>query len=274
VRRRPSLDSQSFDLVAAALSSTNSPALRLAAAELLASAELTSAQLESFVSAAANDRVISPSLVMTAAQRAKSPSADPLMSYVSSAIESGWQMPEAALAWLEQTFRGNAKVDQLRSASRRSMEDRIAKLTALEPRLHGGDPNAGHQLFLGKLACSTCHRVGKTGGLVGPDLTRIGEIRSGRDLIESLAFPSATMAQGYDTYQVTVMDGETLTGIRVRQADDAFVLRDSSGSEVRLQPAQIQKTERLQTSLMPEGLVTTLEEQEIRDLLAYLQSLK
>jgi putative heme-binding domain-containing protein len=133
------------------------------------------------------------------------------------------------------------------ASAQRSAEDRLAKLTALEPLLEGGDPNAGHQLFLGKLACATCHRVGKHGGLTGPDLTRVGAIRSGRDLVESLALPGATIAQGYDTYNVTLADGESLTGIRVRQPDDAFVLRDSSGAERHLQPSQIQKTERLQT---------------------------
>jgi putative membrane-bound dehydrogenase-like protein len=274
VRRRPALEAESFDLVMGALSATHSPALRLAAAELLASAELTSAQLQSFVLVARDDRVISPSLVISAAQRAKSPGAEPLVAYLLDSINSGWQIPDAALAWLERTFRADAKLDQLRAAALRSVEERVAKLTALEPLLQGGDPNAGHQLFLGRLACATCHRVGKTGGVVGPDLTRIGAIRSGRDLIESLVLPSATMAQGYDTYQVTLDDGETLTGIRVRQPDDAFVLRDSSGAEMRLQPSQIQKAERLQTSLMPEGLVSSLQQQEIRDLLAYLQSLK
>jgi putative membrane-bound dehydrogenase-like protein len=274
VRHRPDLDNQSFDVAASALGLSNTPSIRLAAAELLATAQLTGAQLGRFVTFASNDRVISPSLIFMAAQRAKGPESEPLLSYLLVAIEFGWHVPETSLSWLDKTFAGNEKLKELHRAVRSGLDDRVAKLTALEPLLEGGDPNAGHQLFLGKLACVTCHRVGKTGGLVGPDLTRIGAIRAGRDLIESLAIPSATIAQGYDSYNVTLVDGESLTGIRVRQHDDAFMLRDSSGAERHLQPSQIQKTERLQTSLMPEGLVSTLDPQEIRDLLAYLQNLK
>jgi putative membrane-bound dehydrogenase-like protein len=274
VRGRPELDAASFSVATTALSAAEAPSLRLSAAELLAAAELRDAQLRTFISAAEKDRLISPSLVISAAQRAKTIAAEPLLGYLLAAVERGWQISDTTLAWLEQNLRAEPKLVELRSAARNNLEDRVAKLSALEPLLHRGDPNAGHQLFLGKLACATCHRVGKHGGLVGPDLTRIGAIRSGRDLIESLVLPSATIAQGYETYDVTLADGESLTGIRVRQPDEAFVLRDSSGAETRLQPSQVQKAERLQTSLMPEGLVSNLAEQERRDLLAYLQSLK
>lgn len=274
VRRHPELDDISFGVVASALALTNTPSVRLAAAELSASAQLADPQFQIFISFATSDRIISPSLVLSVAQRSKLSTAEPLFSYLLAAVDSGWTLPDTTLAWLDKTFPGHPKLNQLRSRAQSSAEDRLAKLTALEPLLEGGDPNAGHQLFLGKLACATCHRVGKHGGLTGPDLTRIGAIRSGRDLIESLALPSATIAQGYDAYNITLTDGESLTGIRIRQPDDAFVLRDSSGAETRVQSSQIHKTERLQTSLMPDGLVSTLEQQEIRDLLAYLQSLK
>ena len=274
VRFRPALTEQTLSLLESALAMTNSPALRLAAAEILSTAALSTTQLERFIQSASRDRIISPSLVVSAAQRAISPAPEPLLDYLLNALDSGWQLPEATLAWLDKGFPKHSKLERLRATARQTIEDRLAKLASYEPLLEGGDPNAGHQLFLGKLACATCHRVGKHGGLVGPDLTRIGAIRSGRDLIESLVYPSATIAQGYDSYLVTLADGETLTGVRVRQHDDAFVLRDSSGAETRLHPSQFSRAERRETSLMPDGLVAALEAQEIRDLLAYLQSLE
>ena len=69
-------------------------------------------------------------------------------------------------------------------------------------------------------------------------------------------------------------EGEQLTGIRARQADDAFVLRDATGAELRLAPGQLQTVERLPQSLMPEGLLGALSDEEVRDLMAYLQGLK
>jgi putative heme-binding domain-containing protein len=109
---------------------------------------------------------------------------------------------------------------------------------------------------------------------VGPDLTKIGAIRSGRDLIESLVLPSATLAQGYETYRVTLRNGDVHSGMRVRTTGQDFVLRDSSGAEQKLEEREIVTAEPLQNSLMPEGLLNGLQEQETRDLLAYLQSLK
>ena len=110
--------------------------------------------------------------------------------------------------------------------------------------------------------------------MLGPDLTRIGAIRSGRDLIESLVLPSATFAQGYETFSVATRTGDLLTGIQVRQLDGSFVLRDATSVETRLAAEQIEKVERRSTSLMPEGLLAPLSRDEIRDLLAYLQNLK
>jgi putative heme-binding domain-containing protein len=189
-------------------------------------------------------------------------------------IGDGWRIPPTALEWLQANLGIAATMDEFVKASRDHFGNAEARLRIYEPLLQGGDPNNGQQVFLGKGACSTCHRVGKSGGIIGPDLTKIGAIRSGRDLIESLAMPSATFAQGYESYRVKIKDGEALTGMRVRTIDDSFVLRDASGAERRVKQNEIETTDRLETSAMPDGLLTALSETEIRDLLAYLQSLK
>ena len=116
--------------------------------------------------------------------------------------------------------------------------------------------------------------MGQQGGWVGPDLTKVGAIRAGRDLLESLVAPSASFAQGYEAYLVSLKNGDVLSGVKVRQSDETFVLREASGQEVRLQPGQIERVQRSDVSIMPDGLLAALNPEEIRDLLAYLQSLK
>jgi putative heme-binding domain-containing protein len=69
-------------------------------------------------------------------------------------------------------------------------------------------------------------------------------------------------------------NGDSINGVRVRTNNDAFVLREASGNEVRLDPAQIESVQRSQVSIMPEGLLSALNRDEVRDLLAYLQNLK
>src|SRR6185436_13766104 len=125
-----------------------------------------------------------------------------------------------------------------------------------------------------KVACGTCHRVGPQGGRVGPDLTRIGAIRAGRDLLESILLPSSTFAQGYEPYLVLTKDGAILSGLIARQSSDAVTLRDAGGAEVQLRRDRISQMKRAEKSIMPEGLERALTPDEFRDLLAYLQSLK
>jgi putative heme-binding domain-containing protein len=148
------------------------------------------------------------------------------------------------------------------------------QIAAALPLLKGGDPNRGQQLFIGKAGCSACHRVGKHGGLTGPDLTKVGAIRSGNDLIESIVAPSTTFAQGYEGYEIELPDGETVSGVRVGRGNDRFVLRNASGSDRRVGAKDVRKITRLEASIMPEGLLNALQPEEIRDLLAYLQNLK
>jgi putative heme-binding domain-containing protein len=86
--------------------------------------------------------------------------------------------------------------------------------------------------------------------------------------------PSATIAQGYDVLNVALKDDESVSGIRVGKSEDPLILRDAAGTETRYRREEIKSIERSKVSLMPEGLLQQLSRDEIRDLLAFLQSLK
>src|SRR5262249_61196943 len=119
-----------------------------------------------------------------------------------------------------------------------------------------------------------CHRIGADGGQIGPDLTKLGAIRAGRDILESIVLPSSTIAQGFESYVIATADGRIVTGLIARQTADTLFVRDSSGAELRLRRDQVQEMNRSPTSLMPEGLDKQMTREEFRDLLAFLQSLK
>jgi len=154
-------------------------------------------------------------------------------------------------------------------------EDERARLLEHLPLLEGGSPESGRRVFFEtKTACSSCHRVGSAGGATGPDLTRVAAIRSGHDILESILFPSSTFAQGYESHRVRLKDGRLLGGILARQTTDAVLLRDASGAELLLRRERILDIERQLTSLMPEGLERALSREELRDLLAFLLSLR
>ena len=136
-------------------------------------------------------------------------------------------------------------------------------------------PERGRSVFFSnKAACATCHTVGSAGGIVGPDLTKVGAIRSGRDILESILLPSSTFAQGYESYQVSTVDGRDVSGVMARQSAEAIVLRDAGGGETQLHKNQIREMRLSNISIMPEGLELGLSREEFSDLMAFLQSLK
>jgi putative membrane-bound dehydrogenase-like protein len=149
------------------------------------------------------------------------------------------------------------------------------RLAELQPLLTGGDAGKGRELFFGnKASCSACHAVRAEGGRIGPDLSTIGGIRSGQDVLESIVFPSASFARGYEPYLVDMKDGKTHSGIIGRETPEAIYLITADRAEVRLPRQSIDTLERGRVSIMPQGLGTQLSREELADLIAFLKSLR
>src|SRR5207248_8763502 len=139
----------------------------------------------------------------------------------------------------------------------RRLHRRKALLTA------GGDTGrALHILFGETVACYSCHTNGHEGGHVGPDLTGIGAIRSGPDLLEAIVFPSASFVPGHEVYNVDTAT-ERLAGVIRKQSADAVVLVTGPNGEVRIPRSQIKKIQRSDGSLMPEGFHETLNKAQL-----------
>jgi putative membrane-bound dehydrogenase-like protein len=150
-----------------------------------------------------------------------------------------------------------------------------AKLEELLAGLNGGDVRRGQAVFnSAKAACSSCHAVGYVGGKVGPDLTRIGGIRTERDLLESIAFPSASFVRGYEPVAVTTKAGKTVSGIVRKDAPDEVVLALNATEEVRIPRAEIEEMQPGKVSVMPAGLDQQLTLRELADLVAFLKACK
>jgi putative heme-binding domain-containing protein len=152
---------------------------------------------------------------------------------------------------------------------------RDGRLAELETQVIGGDPARGRTAFAnGAGACVSCHRVGETGAAIGPDLTHIGRIRSIRDLLEAIAFPNASIARGYETFQVATRDGRNLTGRIPRETADNIYVQGSDGREEPVPRTSLAKFEPVAMSLMPPGLDRAMDARTLADLVAYLKSLQ
>jgi putative heme-binding domain-containing protein len=132
-----------------------------------------------------------------------------------------------------------------------------------------GSPYVGKKLFTAK--CGTCHVLHATGGTVGPDLTPFKRDDAAYLLLHIIN-PSAEIREGYENSIVSTADGRTLTGIVVEKDASVVVLRTADGQRVVLPKDNIDEMRVSGVSLMPEGLLRGLSDQEVRDLFAYLRS--
>ncbi|MHC4993413.1 MAG: PVC-type heme-binding CxxCH protein [Planctomycetota bacterium] len=150
-------------------------------------------------------------------------------------------------------------------------ENRLAELEAL---VTTGDAQRGKIAYeSGQGACNVCHEVKGAGGKVGPSLSNIGAIRSRRDLLEAIAYPSDSFARDYESYLITTSAGAHL-GTILRETPDAVHLMNAAGEETVIQRRQIVSQAPSPVSLMPPGLDLALPPQTLADLVAYLMSLK
>lgn len=152
-------------------------------------------------------------------------------------------------------------------------ESQAARMKELEFALDGGEATRGHDLFFGKAACGQCHRVGNEGAKACPDLSQIGDIRTRRDFIESIAFPSATIARGYEPVTV-IAGGRTYSGIIRGESTKEIRLLTLGRSEMTIPRDDIEEILPSTVSIMPQGLDRNLTSEELRDVVAYLTTLK
>jgi putative heme-binding domain-containing protein len=136
-----------------------------------------------------------------------------------------------------------------------------------------GDPKHGDEIFhRTELACIACHKVGATGGNVGPALDAIGSAQPLEFIIGAVLEPQREVKEGFETMRITTKNGEEWIGIIVAGNDAELTLRDPSGAEHNVAQADITKREFI-GSLMPAGLTDNLSPDELRDLFAYLSQL-
>jgi len=149
------------------------------------------------------------------------------------------------------------------------------RLEQLLASLKDGDVRRGQAVFnSSKAACSACHAIGYLGGKVGPDLTHIGKIRSERDLLEAIVFPSASLVRSYEPVQVTTKSGKVHNGLIRKDTPEEIVLVTGPNQEVRIARDDIEEMQPSKISVMPAGLDQQLTLRELADLVAFLKACK
>ncbi|HUG71510.1 MAG TPA: c-type cytochrome [Pirellulaceae bacterium] len=132
----------------------------------------------------------------------------------------------------------------------------------------------GREMF-GAAACFKCHRFAGEGGIIGPDLTGVGKRFNNQYLLESLIEPSKVISDQYQASIFLTSDGRTVVGkVANLNGDKLMVITNmlEPGSFTNIATGEIEEVQPSRVSMMPNGLLDTLDQEEILDLLAYLKS--
>jgi putative heme-binding domain-containing protein len=275
---RLGLDDAPFDLLSQALNDGDDASRAVNAARGLAESQLSGLQLRRLVDQVPLVSPLALPVLLPAFRGSKdaalgttlishlvnSPAADNLSA----------ELVAAVLAEFPPDVRSSAD-PLLKRLGGETIAEQQARLRELSDLISGGNPSDGRIVFLSQAAaCSGCHRVGDTGGKVGPDLTHVGGTRTGGDLLEAIVYPSASFVRDFRPSVVLTNAGTTVTGVLARQTGEAITLRTAELKEVTIQRSEIDEMRESPVSIMPKGVDRTLTPQQLRDLLAYLQSLK
>lgn len=191
-------------------------------------------------------------------------------------LEAGKIWPAAHLELLE------AAEKRTSAAVQNRLKQLQAKLAAADDpikpyefALAGGSRWRGGVVFNSHpvMACQRCHLVGGQGGEAGPDLSAIAMTKTPHELLEAVIKPNATIAEGYETVVVTLQSGGIEAGTIADEDDEHLTLHLADGTLKRIAQSEIAKRDSGPSS-MPEIYGAVLSRQDLRDLIAYLTSLR
>ncbi len=151
-------------------------------------------------------------------------------------------------------------------ATSAELQIQIDRIRALL-REGSGTPKAGHELF--KQKCGVCHTLFNEGGQTGPNLT--GYERDNLNfIVPAIIDPSAAIREEFTNFQILTNDGRVLTGLIENQDTQSVTLRGVDNKTTRVSRDDIEQLKASELSLMPEGLLREMTDQQIRDLFAFV----
>jgi putative heme-binding domain-containing protein len=166
----------------------------------------------------------------------------------------------------------NNVVSQLRPFVKEWKMEDVAPLVATKLK----DRNFDHgKAMFAAANCYACHHFAGDGGAVGPDLTGLAGRFSPRDILESVLEPDKAISDQYAASVITTSSGKTVVGRITNYGGDGITVNTNMqdpNATVTVNRNDIDSMVPSTTSMMPSGLLNTLDEDELLDLMAFLLS--
>ena len=253
--------------------SDKSPALRVAALGILVKTRSPEAETQVIKALSSDDRRERQAAYALLAEL-RTPAADAEIASALSKLQSSpadimVEVLEAAKARAE-----NAKIAGALEGWTAALDVKDA-LAKFRPSLEGGDAERGKAIFFGKteVYCVRCHKVGGTGGEVGPDLSLLAKEKTRDYLLEAIVDPNKAIAKNFESVIIHDVNGRVLTGVLKTKTADSLTIATAEGKYIEIKLADIEE-QAVGKSAMPEDVSKKLSPYELRDLVEYLSTLK
>jgi putative heme-binding domain-containing protein len=180
---------------------------------------------------------------------------------------TGEKMPrEAWLPWFTKTYpKAAASLPGLASTDFATWKKRLDTID-----WDAGDAKRGAVVFQ-KKSCARCHGEARR---LGPDLTAIAQRFSRDDLFTAIIDPSKDILPAYRATVITTKAGKTYNGMLIYASPDLTLLQTTPDTTVRITGAELLTARESNVSFMPAGLLDDLADADLRDLYAYLKTLR
>ena len=172
-------------------------------------------------------------------------------------------------SWFRQTYpeEPDPSLPEQPPGSPWTYQELLADIEQLEADQRSAD--AG-KLVYEKAACAKCHRAGRVGTQVGPELTRVTSRLQRKQILQAILFPSLHLNEEYPSAAVLLADGRVFVGTVTSAGPDAVLVGELDGRQTTVQKDEIEEVRPSRLSGMPSGLLDQLTLDEIRDLFAFL----
>jgi putative membrane-bound dehydrogenase-like protein len=134
------------------------------------------------------------------------------------------------------------------------------------------DSKKGNEVFTAN--CRTCHKAGKEGNTIAPDLTFVSKKFADKDLLDAIIHPSASIAFGYEPWKVNTKNAKSYFGFLISDNNESMTIRDISGNNHLIKKSIITSAKKQEKSLMPEPSQLGLSEQDLANIVSYLKTVK
>lgn len=144
----------------------------------------------------------------------------------------------------------------------------------VEGKLTGRNFANGKAMFAAS-ACTACHRFNNEGVGIGPDISGAGNRYSVKDLLENIVDPSLVISDQYGSDEIKKKDGSTVIGRVVAEENNNLLVMSNPfapDEHTRVPTADVVSRQPWKQSMMPPGLINSLNEDELRDFVAYILS--